>query len=180
MIDLSPATPRDPPLVLLVDQNVDTLEMCEFALRDSGFGVDTAHDGNEALAKVRSAMPDVVITDIVLSGMDGFSLCREIKQDRRTAVIPVIAVTGYSTPTRLEEAERAGFDAFILKPCGPDDLIVRIRQTIQTSRTIRAQSAALRTEAKRLQQDTKAIREQSASILTRLSAGNAPWRYRKR
>jgi two-component system phosphate regulon response regulator PhoB len=107
MVELSQATAPDSPLILLVDDDADTREMYGLWLSSSGFAVDQARDANEALTKVKSAMPDVVVTDVTLPGIDGFALCREIRRDDRTARIPVIAVTGYSSPRRVQEAEHA-------------------------------------------------------------------------
>lgn len=73
--------------------------------------------------------PNVVVTDIFLPVLDGFSLCRQIKRDPRTSAIAVIGVTGYTRPGYLEEAKEAGFDAFLLKPVPVDALAARIRES---------------------------------------------------
>ncbi len=179
VVDCSPATEHDPPVVLLVDEDADTREMYGMFLASSGFAVDEAPDAYQALSKVRSVLPDVVVTDITLRGMDGFALCHEIRRDDRTARIPVIAVTGYSTATRVEEAERAGFDAFLLKPCAPDDLLAQIGRTIQVTRRLRAQSAMLRAESERLRRDTRELHKRTAATLKRVFK-DADRRHRKR
>jgi len=136
---VAPMAPHaeDPPVVLLVEHDVDTRDLYSLVLARSGFAVEQATCGDEALQKTKTLLPDVVVADITLPGMDGFALCREIKEDEHTAHIPVIAVTGYSSPDGPKEAQKAGFDRFFLKPCLPDDLIVALRLTVQETRAHR-------------------------------------------
>jgi two-component system cell cycle response regulator DivK len=136
-----------PPLVLLVDGDADTREMYAVFLADSGYRVEQARDGAEALSKTHSALPDIVVADIKLPGMDGVSLCREIRRDGLTARIPVIAVTGYASPNRVEEAKRAGFERLLIKPCLPDLLLAEIRQAIEAARDLSERGRALQAKA---------------------------------
>jgi CheY-like chemotaxis protein len=91
-----------------------------------GFAVETAHDGVEGLRKARILRPRIIVTDIAMPGIDGVSFCREVKGDDRTASIPVIGLSGYTRPGLEEETAQAGFGAFLLKPCDPDDLVSTI------------------------------------------------------
>jgi CheY-like chemotaxis protein len=112
-------------------------------LQASGFDVASAVDASEALTKIAQLLPDVVIADVGLPGTDGFALCRQIKDDDRTAAIPVIGVSGYSFEDRDERARRAGFDTLILKPCLPDDLVAQITTTVEKTRQSCGDAAAL-------------------------------------
>jgi CheY-like chemotaxis protein len=92
-------------------------------LKDAGFRVEQAHNGLQALERAFDLMPDAILTDLNIPGIDGYELTRRLKTDARTAPIPVLAVTGYEPfaqdPSR---ADRAGCDAVLPKPCAPEDL----------------------------------------------------------
>jgi two-component system, cell cycle response regulator DivK len=119
------------PSVLLVEDDQSGRRMYAEWLTDAGFRVDQAHNGFQALDRALASIPDVVVTDLNIPGIDGFELTRRLKQDQRTSDIPVLAVTGYaafaSDPGR---ALRAGCDAVLPKPCAPDELEAAIRALI--------------------------------------------------
>jgi CheY-like chemotaxis protein len=118
------------PLVLVVEDYPDAREMyCEY-LRFSGFRVAEARNGEEALEKAFTLLPDVVLMDLALPLMDGWEATRRLKSDRRTADILVVALTGHALAGHAEGARRAGCDAFVTKPCLPDDLVDEIRRLL--------------------------------------------------
>jgi CheY-like chemotaxis protein len=102
-------------------------------LTSAGFRVEQTHNGLQALDRALVFLPDIVVTDLNIPGIDGFELTRRLKQDYRTSGVPVLAVTGYaafaSDPGR---ALRAGCDAVLPKPCTPDELESAIRSLIET------------------------------------------------
>ena len=111
------------PLVLLVEDDREGRMLFAEWLQDSGFRVEQAHNGLQALERAFDLMPDAILTDLNIPGIDGYELTRRLKQDARTARIPILAVTGYAPFTQdPSRAERAGCDAVLPKPCGPDDL----------------------------------------------------------
>jgi CheY-like chemotaxis protein len=118
--------------VLIVEDDQDGRRMYAEWLTDAGFRVEQAHNGLQALDRALGSIPDVVVTDLHLPGIDGFELTRRLKHDHRTSDIPVLAVTGYaafaSDPGR---ALRAGCDAVLPKPCSPDELETAIRTLIE-------------------------------------------------
>jgi two-component system, cell cycle response regulator DivK len=120
------------PSVLLVEDDFAGRHMYAEWLTNAGFLVEQAHNGFQALERAFESIPDVVVTDLALPGIDGFELTRRLKQDARTAGVPVLAVTGYAAfaadPGR---ARRAGCDAVLPKPCSPDDLESAIRELIE-------------------------------------------------
>ncbi len=119
------------PSVLLVEDDQDGRRMYAEWLTGAGFRVSEAHNGLQALERALDSLPDVVVTDLNIPGIDGFELTRRLKHDPRTRDIPVLAVTGYAAfaadPGR---ARRAGCDAVLPKPCSPDDLESAIRSLI--------------------------------------------------
>jgi len=119
------------PSVLLVEDDRDGRRMYAEWLTQAGFRVKQAHNGLQALEHALETVPDIVVTDLNIPGIDGFELTRRLKQDPRTRAVPVVAVTGYAAfaadPGR---AQRAGCDAVLEKPCSPDDLETAIRNLI--------------------------------------------------
>jgi two-component system cell cycle response regulator DivK len=124
----------DGPRVLLVEDDGDGRRLYALWLTEAGFAVKEAHNGFQALERAFESIPDVVVTDLNIPGIDGFELTRRLKLDPRTRQVPVIAVTGYAAfqadPGR---ARRAGCDVVLEKPCSPDDLEAAIRTLINSN-----------------------------------------------
>ena len=124
-----PARPR----VLLVDDYPDAREMYSEYLQFSGFDVVEAANGIEALQSAIERTPDIILMDLSLPVMDGWEATRRLKADDRTASIPVVALTGHALAGISEGAKRAGCDAFVTKPCLPEDLVKEIRKVLDES-----------------------------------------------
>jgi two-component system, cell cycle response regulator DivK len=114
------------PCVLLVDDYPDTREMFSDYLHFCGFDVVEATNGIEALQRTLEAKPDVILMDLSLPVMDGWEATRRLKSDHRTTGIPVVALTSHALRGVSEGAKRAGCDAFLTKPCLPEDLVEEI------------------------------------------------------
>src|SRR4051794_433013 len=107
--------------ILLVDDNELNLYQIQVLLRAHGFEIVSALDGAEALAKGRKTPPDLIVSDILMPVMDGFSLCREWKQDPQLCKIPFIFYTATYTDERDREfALSLGAARFIVKPEEPE------------------------------------------------------------
>ena len=132
---------KDPPLILVVDDFEDGREMYASYLRFSGYRVDEAADGREALEKAFALRPDIILMDLSLPGIDGWQATRELKKDARTAGIPIVALTGHALEAHSRSAKEAGCDAFIVKPCMPMDLLNEIRRILDNSEKARGGAA---------------------------------------
>ncbi len=119
-----------PPLVLVVDDYDDSREMYADYLVFSGFRVAQARSGPEALELALELRPDLILMDLSIPGIDGWEVTRRLKADRRTGRVPVIALTGHALSGDAERAKEAGCDAFVAKPCLPDDLVQEIRRLL--------------------------------------------------
>ena len=117
---------------MLVEDDLDGRRLYAAWLEQAGFTVEQAHNGRQALERALQLMPDVVVSDLNIPGIDGYELTRRLRQDARTRRIPVLAITGYAAfaadPGR---AQRAGCDVVLEKPCSAEDLEAAIRQLIQ-------------------------------------------------
>ena len=125
-MDSKPTRPR----VLLVDDYLDAREMYTEYLELSGFDVVQASDGMEALRLAVEAVPDIIVMDLSLPVMDGWEATRRLKADGRTADVPVVALTGHALAGISDGARRAGCDAFVTKPCLPEDLVTEIHRAL--------------------------------------------------
>ena len=121
------------PRVLVVDDYPDAREMYAEYLQYSGFDVIEAGNGIEALERAADSAPDIILMDLSLPVMDGWEATRRLKADKATADIPIVALTGHALAGILEGAKNAGCDAFITKPCLPEDLVKEIQKVLNAA-----------------------------------------------
>jgi len=126
----------DLPLVLVVDDYQDAREMYAESLGASGFNVAEAETGDEAVAKAFELVPDVIVMDLSLPGMDGWTATRTLKKDARTRAIPVVVLTGNARSDVPAAAREAGCDAFLIKPCLPEDIVATVRRVLEAKATV--------------------------------------------
>jgi two-component system cell cycle response regulator DivK len=120
------------PTVLLVDDSLDTREMYTEFLSLSGFIVSSAGEGARAFEDAISSPPDIVVTDIILPGdVDGLELIRRLRRETRTKDLVIVVLSGREIGGDKEEAEEAGCDLFLGKPCLPDKLASELRRIIK-------------------------------------------------
>jgi CheY-like chemotaxis protein len=125
---------RKPPLVLLVDDFPDNRQMYAEFLAFSGLRVAEAENGHEAVQKATTLMPDLVVMDLSLPGMDGWEATRRLKSHPKTKHILVMALTGHALAGHSKGAIDAGCDAFITKPCLPDRLLQEIQRMLASGK----------------------------------------------
>jgi DNA-binding response OmpR family regulator len=116
--------------VLLADDDADILRFMEINLRLEGFEVVTARDGPDVLAKAVAVRPDLVLLDVLMPGIDGYSICAQIRADASLAAIPVIIVTANYSLADVEAARRAGADDFLVKPFQPAVLLEKAKAAL--------------------------------------------------
>ncbi len=128
---LGESAPRQP-LVLVVDDEENYLQLLEFNLAQAGFEVQLARDGQEALEKVAARRPDIVLLDGLLPKVHGFEVCRRLKSEPDTRQIPVIIMTAVYKKLRYKYEAKGeyGADDFITKPFEVEDVISRIRSLL--------------------------------------------------
>ncbi|WP_439814664.1 response regulator [Zavarzinia sp. CC-PAN008] len=138
-MSFNPAIPRPghpPARVLIAEDSPTQAAQLTFYLESNGIEVIAARDGEEGLALAASSRPDLVISDIVMPGMDGYALCRAIKRTAGLADVPVILVTALSSPHDVFKGLDAGADNFIVKPYDEDLLLSRVNYLLN-NRTLR-------------------------------------------
>jgi len=128
-----PAPNVPAPLVLIVDDYQDAREMYAEYLEFSGFRVAEARNGQEAVEQAFALRPSVILMDLSLPIMDGWEATRRLKGDDRTRAIPVVALTGHALDGHSREAQDAGCDAYVTKPCLPDALVREVRRVLKAA-----------------------------------------------
>jgi adenylate cyclase len=157
MIDnLGMQPPAEPclPTVLLVDDIEANRKMLRTLLSLTGYRVVEAVNGQDALEKVASDSPDLVLLDIVMPLMDGYEACRLLREDERTRFLPVVMITASGDQEKVKALE-AGADDFIMKPFNQSELLARVKSLVRIKQfhdTIQAQAAQLAQQAGELAQ----------------------------
>jgi len=119
------------PRILIVDDDPDLLELLRFALAAEGFSVRTAATGPEALRKALRTPPDLVVLDLLLPGMNGFSVCEQLRLNPATAFIPVLMMTVLPGEFPHLVGVEAGANAYLNKPFRMEELVSCVRELLR-------------------------------------------------
>jgi two-component system phosphate regulon response regulator PhoB len=117
--------------ILVVDDEADALQLLQFNLKNAGFKVITSKTGEDALMKARVQHPDLVVLDVMLPGIDGLQICKMLKNDGRTAAIPVVMVTARATEIDRVVGLELGADDYLTKPFSPRELVLRVSRLLK-------------------------------------------------
>ena len=120
--------------ILVVDDEPDILELIRFNLEREGYFVRTVATGEEALAAAAEAVPDMVVLDLMLPGLDGIEVCRRLKRELPTQGVPVLMLTAKTEDTDIVTGLEIGADDYVTKPFSPKVLIARIRAVLRRTR----------------------------------------------
>jgi CheY-like chemotaxis protein len=123
-----------PPLVLMVDDEPAAREMARTVLEQSGFRVEEASSGFEAVEKALAHLPDIIVMDLVIPRFSGWEATRKVKTNPRTQHIPIIALTGDQTLSHHELARAAGCERVLVKPITAEVLVSEVRQALARGR----------------------------------------------
>src|SRR6266851_3212608 len=118
--------------ILVVDDEPDAIELIEFNLKAAGYDVTSAADGDEALKKARSVLPHLIILDLMLPGVDGLAVCKQLRRDERTAPIPIIMLTAKAAEIDRVLGLELGADDYVTKPFSPRELVLRVKRLLRT------------------------------------------------
>jgi DNA-binding NarL/FixJ family response regulator len=130
-------------VVLIVDDVPDNLSLLHDALDEAGYTVLVATNGDSALARARQSVPDVILLDAVMPGMDGFEVARRLKADFTTQHIPIVFMTGLTETEHVVAAFAAGGADYVTKPIKPAEVLARIAAHMQNARQMKQARTAL-------------------------------------
>ncbi len=130
----SPEVPTSPARILITDDNQQNCELLEAYLSGESVEIEMAFDGHEALAKVETFHPDIILLDIMMPRMSGYEVCKQLKQNAATKDIPILMVTALNEMGDIEKAVNAGCDDFLTKPVNRLELTTRVRSLLRVRR----------------------------------------------
>jgi putative two-component system response regulator len=122
---------RRPPYILVVDDNQDNTFLMRELLASRGYDVDTASNAEEAEQKIACRHPDLVLLDVIMPGRSGYELCRDLKDDPNTRLVPVVMITGLTDREDKVRGIEAGADDFLNKPIFPEELFARVKSLLK-------------------------------------------------
>jgi two-component system, OmpR family, response regulator MtrA len=116
--------------VLIVDDESTARTMLRLMLVRAGFHVSEAEDGYDALEKVRKNQPDVVLLDVMMPGMDGFTVCEKLRGEAITAELPIIMLSAKADLESINKGLRAGATVYLTKPISPEVLTRHVKEAL--------------------------------------------------
>ncbi|MCX5698526.1 MAG: response regulator [Candidatus Omnitrophica bacterium] len=117
--------------ILIVEDEKDIVKMLDYNLKKEGYKTLVAHDGEDALDMANTKLLDLILLDLMLPGVDGLEVCKELKSERKTASIPVIMLTAKSQESDKIVGLELGADDYVTKPFSPRELIARIKAVLR-------------------------------------------------
>jgi len=121
------------PKILVVDDEPDAIELIKFNLKNAGYEVVTAADGDEALKKARSLLPDLIILDLMLPEVDGLEVCKILRRDQRVSAVPIIMLTAKAAEIDRVLGLELGADDYVTKPFSPRELVLRVKRLLRAA-----------------------------------------------
>ncbi len=117
--------------ILVIDDEKDLIELVGYNLQKEGFRVEGELDGEAGIAKAARDLPDLVLVDLMMPGIDGFEVCRRLRSDTRTASIPIIILTAKTSESDRVVGLELGADDYVTKPFSPRELAARIKAVLR-------------------------------------------------
>jgi two-component system phosphate regulon response regulator PhoB len=130
--------------ILVIDDEKDLIELVHYNLEKEGFSVRSARDGESGLSAAKKELPDLIVVDLMLPGVDGLDVCRSLRLDARTAHIPIIMLTAKSAESDRILGLELGADDYVTKPFSPRELVARIKAVLRRTSAPKPPSEVIR------------------------------------
>jgi len=144
--------------ILIVDDEPANVDMLSQELEEEGYALMTARDGAEALIKVQEHLPDLILLDVMMPNVDGFTVCRILKGSGKTVLIPVIMLTALRSHQDRVRGIEAGADDFISKPFDRNELLAKIRSLLRQKKHRDEQEKKLKDQLQSTMKDLEQAR----------------------
>lgn len=119
------------PRILVVDDEPDIRHLIVVSLRRAGYAIEEAEDGETAVARAMADPPDLLIVDVMMPGMSGHDVARELAGDPRTAAIPILMLSAKGQARDVDEGLASGAHAYVVKPFSPRELAMRVAEMVR-------------------------------------------------
>jgi DNA-binding response OmpR family regulator len=119
--------------ILVIDDDTRLTHLLQLVFESRGVGVTIANSGEQALASLEKELPEAILLDLMMPGMSGLEVCKQVQANPRTSNIPIIVLTAKSSPATKRDLMQAGASEFLTKPVRPSYLIKRIREAVNHS-----------------------------------------------
>jgi two-component system phosphate regulon response regulator PhoB len=124
-----------PKTVLVIDDEAELLKLLDYNLTRAGYAVLTARDGDKGLESARRDVPDLVILDVMMPGLDGWEVCKRLRADPATASIPLLMLTAKGGESDRVLGLELGADDYVTKPFGTSELLARVKSLMRRAET---------------------------------------------
>ena len=162
---------RTPPRILIVDDNPQNLDIFRTRLGIHGYEILTAADGEEGLAAAREKLPDLILLDVMMPKMDGFEVCRRLKQDPTLPFMPIIMATAKADSKDIVAGLEAGGDEYLTKPVDQAAMVARVKSMLRIKAlhdTVQEQAARLEAQTAQLAEWNRTLEQRVAEQLAEL------------
>jgi adenylate cyclase len=162
---------RQPALILIADDNEANLDILETRLGSQGYAVSTARDGEEAVARAQTDLPDLILLDVMMPKLDGFEVCRRLKANTSLPFMPIILVTAKADTKDVVAGLDMGADEYLTKPVDQTALVARVRSILRIKSlhdTVLEQANRLSLQADQLAQWSQTLEQKVAAQVAEL------------
>lgn len=149
-----------PKKILLIEDEVNLRELVKARLEQNGYEVTVVGDGFQAIIQARRIKPDLIILDLMIPRLDGYTVCHTLKASSDLASVPIIMFTARSSPEDMRRGMDMGADAYVIKPFTPATLLVKIQELLQPRAPAEEQPTATPPAPSAISADEKAHAEQ--------------------
>ena len=117
--------------VLVIDDEQELLSLLKARLENAGYTVCLANSGKQGIQRAREEFPNAILLDLMMPGMDGFQVCKELKSDKKTSDIPIVALTALGEEESARKALKLGMKTYIVKPFDSEMLLAALQEALK-------------------------------------------------
>ena len=129
--------------ILVIEDDPNALRFIEYTLEQEGYQVSSAKDGLEGIKKVQDKHPDLIILDIMLPGLDGYEVCRQLRQKPETSLLPILMLSAKARQDDRNIGLKMGADEYLAKPADPSTIVEKVKTLLASTRLTHLQESQI-------------------------------------